>query len=208
MISLMALALVAGEMSPAKRQEFNDLGEAAGSIVRCRNTLPPRNDISIAQVCHSQWRSLTYTMTDNWNFEVLASAADGREQKWTIMCREDRVEGYKLCSMLTGKNGSYFQVASWTSGDRVSWGTDAYPGSQKVAKIGDETPLRFMEDQQIDVHTSEAMLNLMKVSESAIFRFQTWPENLSSDIKVDLTNFQDMLTFLHAANSAFSTKDT
>lgn len=197
-MSIIALAafLSNQEMTAKERKAFDDFAQTAINIKKCKRIA--------GETC--TWKAITYRMTDQYEFDVTVPGKAG-PNNWTITCRRDKVESTLNCSLRISTKGGSLRVSRGPGDDRLFWGGDAYPGSQKVVRFGNGKPIRFREDERIDAETNEAMLNLMMAVPSAIFRWQTWPDNIPSDIEVDLAHFGELLTFFHAATLEYSTQE-
>lgn len=191
--ALFVAAPANAQMTAEQRTDLNDLSRAAASIEQCAKQLP--------RPCSSEWHGINFTMTDGWHFQLFVS----ERTQWEIACRYDRVESNRICTLTQQANGGNFYVIDSSSGYSLSWGGNAYPGSEMVAKLGSGEPLRFREDKGIYGDNAGLMLRIMWLVPSGIFRWHSWPENLPRDIEVDLAQFREINLFLHAAAIQFAT---
>lgn len=141
--------------------------------------------------CDGAWKGLSFTLYSDGSGSLMLPAGG----KWSYYCRQDRVETYTSCTL--SQNG--FSIIMIRGQDGLAtWGGDRYPRSEKIAKFGNGEPIRFPEKTIIQGEILENMINLMKVTPSAIFRWYDWPYNAPRDIDVDLTQFSDVIQIFHA----------
>lgn len=207
MISLFLFA--AATLAAPQQVDAGDTTTALASIDECKSRIVPSREKYVVGTCSSEWHGIRYQMMENWRFEITVPASDtAQAANWTIMCLDDRVEDIKTCSLLFGQDGSYLHVTNWPLGDTLSWGGKAYPGTFRVARLGDGTPTRLPESQRFTSRPSALLLSRMHVAQYAIFRWYPWPSNLPADIDVDLAKFADLNIFLDAVAVKFRASST
>jgi hypothetical protein len=185
------------------QERANDVAfeEASASLETCYRSMVPSQDRYVTATCKGSWRGIDFTMTQNWNIEISIPVASDTPVRWHIWCRTDKVESLQTCGLMSGGPGGRLSIGNGFPGDIVFWGPSGsvYPGSQKVAKIGNLAPVRFAENLRINSRVSGAMIDQMRNADSAVFRYQDWPYNRSVDIEISLRSFSDVVSLYHAS---------
>lgn len=183
--SAVALPAAAQEMTAAQRAQFNAHIEAVLDVRQC----------SAEGGAGCEWRGLTYGLGSGFSGNI--RVPDG--PSWSFSCRRDRVEDSDVCSF--AQNG--FRIMSIDGAEWVSWGGEAYPGSDRVARLGRGEPIRWPEDAIIDGGDAASVIEIMTLTPSSLFRWFDWPENAPRDIETDNTRMEDALNLFRAIRRVY-----
>lgn len=182
MVSLAAL------MSMSVSYEHNK--DAMLAVAQCEAT------VTEVEPCHGIWKGLHFTIYSDQSGSITLPSG----KKWSYACRQDKVESANSCWIY---QDSFYLWSRNHSLSSVSWGSEAYPGSQRIAKFGNNPPMRWVEDQTISGAGLKSVLTELRSNSSAIFRWYNWPWNAAQDSEVDLTNFPEVLDIFMAVDLGY-----
>lgn len=147
--------------------------------------------------CSGEWRGIRYTANAD---KVFTISVDNNSFTWSGACQYDKVEGYFKCHIGT----SDLRFSIWKVGDgppAFVWGVNAYPGSQLIAKVGNNPPLRYMSGKDLTFPQNALLFKLMATSPNATFRWSDWPDDTTQDVDVNLTDFSKVEVLFEAISS-------
>lgn len=180
LMGALALPAVGQEMTAQQRVQFNAQIEAVLNVRQCRS------DGGV----QCQWRGLNYQLGDGFSGTI--QVPDG--PSWSFSCRHDRVEGNNVCTLM--QNG--FRLVSIDGNEWVSWGGQTYPGSDRVARLGQGAPIRWPEDAIIDGGDAASIVEIMSLTPTSLFRWFDWPDNVPRDIETDNRRMDDAVNLFRA----------
>lgn len=178
--AMLSPAASAQEMSPAARAGLDNFAQSVLAVRECR----------AAGGAQCEWRELTYSINDQFSGNITVMGGP----TWRVSCRYDRIERDDICSF--AQNG--FRLSSINGVEWVSWGGEAYPGSDKIAQLGNGEPIRWPESSIIDHRDAEMVIEIMSMTPTSLYRWFDWPNNRPHDIEVDNKGLEDAVRLFRA----------
>lgn len=153
--------------------------------------------------CSVEWKGARLELNERGSNTIEVRSSSGEPLKWSFLCKVDRVEDTRTCSLQGGTKGSisiariFLKDGGVTNG--VSWGGHKFPGSEKVAKIGKGAPMRWDSEATIFGAQAVRVIEAAKGGGPAIFRWFDWPEEQVHDEEIDFHNFAIVWDLFKAA---------
>lgn len=162
-------------------------------------------DQMVNGACSVEWRGAVLEMQSTGANSITVTSESGDPLRWGFSCRVDRVESTRGCSLQGGIKGSIsinrIYLASGVVTNGVTWGGSKFPGSEKVAKIGNRAPMRWGSEDTIYGAQANRIIDAAKGGGYAIFRWFHWPDGAARDEEVNFENFGNVWSLFKAATS-------